>query len=194
MGQSATTWGICALAIGTCATVAACGTIRTGGSDPPAVSAQTSAFSSVSVRGQATSRVINPRAQPTLTPVADTYCAKAPAALVGPVLGVPAHTLDAIVDGPVTMCIYGIGGVSVRFATGESAAEFAAERSAMNRLGETVTKVSGLADAAFFARYVTPEAASDTLQARKGPITIIITSPAGLQAERALMIALLAKT
>jgi hypothetical protein len=155
----------------TCAALAACTTSSGdpapgGTAGPPATASQSA---------------------PAPAPVAGTYCAKAPAGVVGSALGVKAGTLKVWLEGPVTVCSYvGQAEVIVRYQVGESATSFAAARSSMPH--QRITTMSGLGDDAFFARSAT----SDTLAARQGTVAVFITSPAALDAERTLMTKLLA--
>lgn len=159
-----------------CVALAACTSTAAGGHPQPGSAAGTSS---------AVSRA-------TFAPVAGTYCAKAPSSVVGPALGVPAGQLDAMVEGPVTVCAYaGSTEVIVRYQVGESATDFAAQRSAM--LHQRVEAVTGLGDGAFFAQYTAGKAPSDTLAVRQGTMAVFITSPAALGAERTLMTKLLAR-
>jgi hypothetical protein len=96
------------------------------------------------------------------------------------------------VEGPVTVCSYtGATEVIVRYQVGETASQFAADKSSMTNLHQSVSIVNGLGDGAFLARYGSGKSASDTLVARKGAIAIFITAPVALAAERTLMTKLL---
>jgi hypothetical protein len=106
----------------------------------------------------------------------------------------PAGKLVAMVEGPVTVCSYlGSNEVIVRYQIGETATQFAADKSAMSKLHQSVSSVSGIGDGAFFASYGSGKATSDTLAVRKGDIAVFITAPAALGAERTLATKLLAR-
>jgi len=179
MPQRTITWMTSALAVAACATVAACSGPGSAGNPQPGSGGQGPAASA----GQVTHAA-----------VARTYCAKAPSSMVGPALGIAAGKLVATVEGPVTVCAYlGSSEVIVRYQVGEDATQFAADKTSMSKLHQSVTSVSGLGDAAFFAAYGSGTASSDTLAVRQGDIAVFITAPAALTHERTLASKLLAK-
>lgn len=170
------TWLTSALAVAACASIAAC--------SGPAVSGNPQPGSG----GGATAGAVTHQA------VASTYCSKAPSSVVGPALGITAGKLEATVEGPVTVCAYlGKNEVIVRYQEGESATQFAADKSSMTKLHQSVTSVGGLGDAAFFAKYGAGTSASDTLAVRQGDMAVFITAPTALAPEKALASKLLAK-
>jgi hypothetical protein len=124
----------------------------------------------------------------------DSQCAAASSAVVGKALNLPVGKVVTSVEGPVTVCAYsGKYEVIVRYQVGESASQFARDRSSIAHLHQSVSGVGGVGNEAYFARYVAAGPASNTLAARKGAVAVFITSPAQLSAERTLMTDLLAK-
>jgi len=127
---------------------------------------------------------------------AQPTCALVPASLVNTTLGsdvgAPAQTLN----GSVTVCEYNgakAGHVIVRFQTGEDAASFATGRKGFDSNGEPTKTVTGFADEAYSSTLGTGDRAVVTLVARAGPVEILVTSSAGLDAEEALEKQLFAK-
>jgi len=119
-----------------------------------------------------------------------------PASLVntslGSDVGAPAQTLND----SVTVCEYKgakAGHVIVRFQTGEDAASFAAGRQGFDSNGEPTKTVTGFADEAYSSTLGTSDLAVITLVARTGPVEILVTSGASLDAEKALERQLFAK-
>lgn len=124
----------------------------------------------------------------------DSQCATASSSVVGKALNLPVGKVMTSVEGPVTVCAYsGKYEVIVRYQVGESASQFAHDRSSIAHLHQSVSGVSGVGNEAYFARYVAAGPASNTLAARKGAVAVFITSPAQLSSERTLMAQLLAK-
>lgn len=171
------TWMTSALAVAACASVAACSGPAASGNPQPGSGGQAATAGAV-----------------THPAVASTYCSKAPSSVVGSALGIQAGKLEATVEGPVTVCAYlGKDEVIVRYQVGEDAAQFAADKSSMSKLHQTVTSVSGLGDAAFFAKYGTGTSSSDTLAVRQGDMAVFITAPTALAPEKTLASKLLSK-
>jgi hypothetical protein len=120
---------------------------------------------------------------------AQPTCALVPASLVNTALGsdvgAPAQTLN----GSVTVCEYNgakAGHVIVRFQTGEDAASFATGREGFDSNGEPTKTVTGFADEAYSSTLGAGDLAVVTLVARTGPVEILVTSSASLDAEKAL--------
>ena len=121
-------------------------------------------------------------------------CASASSAVVARTLNLAVGKVVTSVEGPVTVCAFtGKYEVIVRYQAGESASQFAADRTSIAHLHQQVASVGGVGNEAYFARYVAARPASNTLAARKGTVAVFITAPAPLSAERSLMAALLAK-
>jgi hypothetical protein len=120
-------------------------------------------------------------------------CDLAPASTVKAHLGVQAAEPRATTNGPVTVCAYAVGGnengVIVRFQTGFSHSAFLTGRDGFTQSGQPTADVAGVGDEA----YSSALADFNTLVARKGTVEILITAEASVDAERGLMLELLAK-
>ena len=116
-------------------------------------------------------------------------CDLAPAAVVKAQLGLAVNDPVVTTTSQVTTCAYAVGsnpfGVLIRFQVRQDSGSFATGRAGF----PATVDVSGLADEAYssVANYYS------TLVARKSSTGILITSKATLDAERSLMVILLAK-
>lgn len=122
---------------------------------------------------------------------AQPSCALAPSALVNSTLGVAMGEPEQAVNSVVTVCKYsptsGIGGVTVRFQTNDDAAGFAAGRSGFDESDQPTTDVPGLFDEAFSSTLGHGDLAVNTVVARNGGITILVSSSASLDKEKQLI-------
>jgi hypothetical protein len=122
------------------------------------------------------------------------YCAQAPSAEVGAVLGLSLGKQVSTLEGPVSVCAYlGKYMVMVRYQSGESAKEFRQSQQSLASLHQSVRTVAGVGDRAYFASAGTAHGPSNTLAALSGTIAVFVTAPRPLATERSLMKHLLAK-
>lgn len=122
-------------------------------------------------------------------------CAKAPASLVGPTLGLTLAAPKETVNENVVVCQY-TGGPSVttvRFQVGTDAARFAQGKSRLAEHGQTAVDLPGFQDEAYTSSRKSGSAEQNTLTARKGSVEILVTSTAGHDAERKLIAELFTK-
>jgi hypothetical protein len=123
-------------------------------------------------------------------PAVPPTCKTAPAALLNSVLGVNVGEPDEQTLDTVVVCRYplrsGISNVLVRFQLGESAAMFRAGRDGFDSNGQPTKDVSGVGDEAYSSTIGQGDLTSNTLVARSGPVEILITSPATIDAEKLL--------
>ena len=109
-------------------------------------------------------------------------CSSVTAAMVNTALGTNVGDPTSTVNGPVTVCTYksSTGQVIVRFASGTTAASFAAAKSQFTAHGEPVTTVTGLGDEAYSSSIGTGTYAVNSIVLRKGSEELLITGPASL--------------
>jgi hypothetical protein len=125
-------------------------------------------------------------------------CDLAPASLVngalGTDLGAPSQS-----DGPnAVACQFKgakAGAVEIRIATGDTAASFAAQRSTFTSSGQATKDYAGFGDEAFTSTQKMPLGLPDvnTLMARQGSVSILVSSTASIAAEKTLEEHLFAK-
>jgi hypothetical protein len=131
----------------------------------------------------------SPSPSPVASVAAKPGCDLAPGSLVTQQLGVSVGDPKVTTTTLVTVCQYTVGsnpsGVLIRFQIHADHAGYSHGREALSDSAD----VSGVGDEA----YTIVIAAYRTLVARKGTVEILITSKAGLAAERGLMLILLAK-
>jgi len=124
-----------------------------------------------------------------VTAAGQPSCGLAPASLVNSALGTDVGKQVHKSIGIATVCQFAgakAGQVIVRFQTGEDAATFAAERKQFDANGQPTANVAGFTDGAFSSTLNTLGVAYNTLVARDGAIEILVSSKAGLDAEKAL--------
>ncbi|TWP50770.1 hypothetical protein FKR81_19400 [Lentzea tibetensis] len=122
-------------------------------------------------------------------------CAKAPASLVGETLGLTLAAPKETINENVAVCQY-TGGPSVttvRFQAGTDTARFAQGKSRLAEHGQTAVDLPGFQDEAYTSTRKSGSAEQNTVTARKGSVEILVTSSAGLDAERKLVAELFAK-
>jgi hypothetical protein len=94
---------------------------------------------------------------------------------------------------PVRVCNYAAGAnprsVIIRYETGSDAARFGQARAEFESHGEKTADVTGVGDQAYSSLL----GSTGTLVARKGSTEVLITGPAGIDAERQLMLQILPK-
>jgi hypothetical protein len=115
-------------------------------------------------------------------------CDKAPQATVSSTLGVDVSPVTETDQVPVTVCTYqltaGNGVVLLRFQSVVDAGRFAEIRKGFT--GNTAD-VAGFQDEAFTSTSGTGPAALNSVGARKGDVAIVISAPAPLDKEKALV-------
>lgn len=122
-------------------------------------------------------------------------CDKAPASLVSEKLGFKVSEPRATDNDTVIVCTYspegGTSTVTVRFETGATSLD--AAKSGFSSSGQPVTAYSGLGDESFTSSLGADAYRVNTMVARKGNVSVLITSSASLDAEASLMKELLDK-
>jgi len=95
------------------------------------------------------------------------------------------------VTGPVTVCTYAGAGTSpstvlIRFATGSTAASFAAGKAAFAGHQEPTTDVAGLGKAAYSSTLASGSLMQNTVVVLRGSTELLISAPAPLSQVEAL--------
>jgi hypothetical protein len=115
-------------------------------------------------------------------------CTKAPEATVASTLGTPVNQAVETDQIPVTVCTYpltsGKGVVVLRFQSVVDSGRFAEIRKGFS--GST-TDLAGYHDEAFTATHGSGANALNSVAARKGDVAIVITAPAPVNKEKALI-------
>ncbi len=115
-------------------------------------------------------------------------CTKAPETTVASTLGITVNQATETDQIPVTVCTYpltsGAGVVVLRFQSVVDASRFAEIRKGFS--GAT-SDLTGFHDEAFTAAEGTGAAALNSVAARKGDVAIVITAPAAVDKEKALI-------
>jgi hypothetical protein len=115
-------------------------------------------------------------------------CDKAPQTTVSSALGVTVNPVTETDQVPVTVCTYplssGAGVVVLRFQSVVDKSRFAEIRKGF--AGST-SDLAGFHDEAFTASSGSGAAATNSVAARKGDVAIVITAPAALDKEKALV-------
>ena len=111
-----------------------------------------------------------------------SYCTLLSPADVQAVTGATVGSPRTVHQGPVTDCTYASANPSdavlIRYTTGASSASFATEQSAFEKLGHTVTPVSGLGDEAYSFSESVGATTKNTVTARQGTVQVTVTGSA----------------
>jgi len=124
-------------------------------------------------------------------------CSGYPPAVVGAALGLTLTLAnDYGAGGTNTICQYESkqppGAVMLRAQTGQDAAGFAKGRASYESHGMRTTEVVGVGDEAFSSSSTAMKHTITTLVARRGSLEITVSSPVGLEREKALLVRLFA--
>ena len=131
--------------------------------------------------GGATSSTTSPRPAPT--------CSSVPASLVNEQLGFDVAGPSSQVSGNVTTCTYSgtPAQVTVSFSTGQTPSSFGATRQAYTQSGQTTVTASGLGDEAYSVTKGSGQSQTNTLVVLQGSVQLLVTAPASLDDEGALV-------